>query len=253
MNRIKIIGFSLLFLVTLSPDILSQPGKSINDLCYEAYTQGKVELWEQALSSAGETHQTINTDSTLHQLILVQYGFTAYCISEKQKSRAEEILTEAYQNIDHLLGKYPDNAEYLALKAAFLAFELNLRPLKMTKLAPASIELTDLAFQKDSSLIMSLSCKANMLNFTPKIFGGNSDRAIPLYYRIIELFENEEVSFINDWRYINTMVILADTYSKKKMYLDACNIYEKIILHDSTINWVNNKLYPECRAKLENN
>jgi hypothetical protein len=252
MNRVRTLIISFIFIAFLNPFARSQAYVSVSDLCYQAYTKGKVELWEQALSSAEKMHQGIGSDSSLHQLILVQYGFTAYCISEKQKERAEEILAAAYGNLDYLMAKDAENAEYIALKAAFLAFELNIHPLKMTKLAPASIELTDLAFKKDSSLLMSLSCKANMLNFTPRIFGGNPDWAIPFYYRIIELFENEDVYTKNDWRYINTLVILADTYNKKKMYKEACGVYERIIKHDSTINWVNNKLYPECRAKLEN-
>ena len=244
----KVVPLILLFL-TAALSGYAQKDSLLDSLCYQAYVKGKIELWEKAHQVALEDHSFNMSDSSLYGLLMLEYGYAAYCIAEKENKKASELLSLANERCDTLLSAYPEDPEYIGLKAALLAFEMNVRPFRMPKLGPESIRLTDMAYGLDPDNIMALSCKANQLNFSPRMFGGDPDMAIPLYLKLINRFE-EDPGYREDWRYINTMVILAGAYEKKEMFQEACRVYENIIVSDSTINWVNNKLYPDCKKKL---
>lgn len=189
-------------------------------------------------------------DSALHDVIMVQYAYISFCIAEEYKKEGKELLTSAYENLEKMKTDYWGEADYLALKASLAALELNLYPQKMMKLVPLAIELTDKAYETDSNNYMALACKANMLNFTPRMFGGSPTDAIPLYKKIITLYETNQEDPTNNWRYVSTLVTLAGTYENLNMYKEACEIYEQIIKFDNNINWINTNLYPNCKANL---
>jgi tetratricopeptide (TPR) repeat protein len=181
---------------------------------------------------------------------MVQYGYISFCIAEDYKKEGRELLSAAYENLEKMETDYRGEADYLAIKASLAALELNLYPQKMMKLVPLALELTDKAYETDNNNYMALACKANMLNFTPRMFGGSPPDAIPLYKKIISLYESNIENPEKNWRFVSTMVTLAGTYEKLNMYEEACRVYEQIIEYDNNINWINTKLYPDCKANL---
>ena len=247
----RILTLLLLFISLYQGKVYSQNSDSIKKATYTAYTKGQLSLWEEASSISKANYQKNKSNLALHELIMTQYGHLAYCISDKEQKKGRLVLSEALSNLEKLSSSTGETTEVIALRATFLAFELNLYPLKMMKIGPKAVKLTDKAYEMDRNNLMALLCKANQLNFTPSMFGGSTEKAIPLYLEIIELFDNKTVSSENDWRYISTMVTLASTYEKDKKYDMACRLYEKIIAVDPTISWINNKLYPECLSKVE--
>ena len=152
-------------------------------------------------------------------------------------------------NVKIYLDAYADDPGALAIKAAFMVFEANLVPAKMLSNGAESIKISERAYLLDSENLLALTGKANQLRFTPVIFGGSIDKSIPLYERIISNYDKGLYRKEKDWIYINTMVILAGTYEKKKKYDKACQVYEKILLFDNDIGWVQNELYPACLEK----
>mgnify|MGYP005838359813 CR=1 FL=1 len=243
-----ILIFSALFLFFLSSQ--SQTAPEVKELTYRAYTLGKIDLWKEALVMAESNFQESGCDSALHDVVMVQYAYISFCIAEGYKKEGRELLSSAYENIEKIETGWWQEADLLAINASLAALELNLYPQKMMKLVPLALELTDQAYETDNNNYMALACKANMLNFTPKMFGGSPTEAIPLYKKIITLYETNQEDATNNWRYVSTLVTLAGTYENLNMYKEACKVYEQIIEFDNNINWINTKLYPDCKANL---
>lgn len=248
MCRIVVAVFSLTLFFSISAEAQTSP--VLKELTYKAYTLGKISLWDDAIDHAKRAYLQSESDSVLHDLIMVQYGYISFCIAEKLKDKGKEMLLSAYENLEMMENDWWGEADLLAIQASMAAFDLNLYPQKMMKLVPRALELTDQAYEADSNNYMAVACKANQLNFTPKMFGGSPTDAIPLYRKIIKLYETNCVDRSNNWRYVSTMVTLAGTYENLKMYKEACEVYEKIISFDNNINWINANLYPACKARL---
>lgn len=232
------------------PGAVSQSSPDVKELSYKAYTLGKIDLWEEALVLAENNFLEEASDSSLHDVIMVQYGYISFCVAEDYKKEGRELLGSAYENLEQIKTNWWGEADLLAIKASLTALELNLYPQKMMKLVPLALELTDQAYEADNNNYMALACKANMLNFTPRMFGGSPPDAIPLYKKIITLYETRQEDPTNNWRFVSTLVTLAGTYENLKMYKEACQVYEKIMAFDGNINWINNSLYPDCKTML---
>lgn len=244
----RVLIIACLAALTLSSKGLSaQSSSEIRSATYRAYTMADISLWDDAIFFAEECYSKSGTATDLHDLIIAQYGYLAFSIAEDLNDKGKLMLERAYHNLDTLGVIYGETTEILALRASLVAYEMNLYTLRMMKLGPLAIDLTNRAYEADPENLMALTCKANQLNFTPKLFGGSPKDAIPLYKKIIKLYETHSEDTENNWRYISTQITLAATYEDMKMYKEACELYEQIISFDSNIEWISLDLYPACR------
>lgn len=251
MRTLKHIYLIVFFSIAASSlAIHSQTIEKVRETTYRAYTEGKISLWEEAENLIRQEYINRQDSSSLYELLLVQYGYAAFCAKEKFKEKGLRVIEDGNSNVDLFLDAYPDDPGGLAIKAAFMVFEASLFPAKMISNGSESVKLSEKAYFLDKDKLLTLTGRANQLRFTPAIFGGSIDESIPLYKKIISYYDSGRYSTKNDWMYVNTLVILAGTYEKKKMYNEACGLYEKIVAYDDDINWINNSLYPECKAQL---
>lgn len=168
------------------------------------------------------------------------------------KNRAGDLLIDATDHLESLRIYYPGSRELTGMEAAFAGFELSIYPLKAIFLASKAKSLTEEAYVEGTTNIMCISVRANQLNFTPLAFGGDPVEAEGYYLRIIDLYDREVVAPDDDWRYVNTMVILAGVYEEAGRYTEALALYEKIMRFDPSIPWVKEGLYKNCLEKSEN-
>ena len=248
MRRTRLLLISLLLFSYTGAQ--AQSASKIKEASYQAYTGAKIALWDTAISLAKDYYSKSGSKTDLHDLLITQYGYIAFCIAESYTDKGKDMLVSAYKNLEVLEDLCGENAEIIALEASFVAYEMNFYKFKMMKLGPKAVELTNRAYESDPNNLMALACKANQLNFTPRMFGGSPPDAVPLYKKIIKLYETQFEDPTNNYRYISTLVTLAATYEDMKMYSEACALYEQIIDFDSNINWINTDLYPACKSKL---
>ena len=220
---------------------------------YNAYTLGRPDLWKKEIVNIESEYRRSKSLSTLHQLLLAEYGYIALCLKEKLKREASEELQKGRETLAILKQNDPDNPELIAIEAAFAGFDIVINPIRAIFLAGEAKRLTDEAYNKDPDGLISISVKANQLQFTPSAFGGSVNESLEYYKRIIEQYDSGNVEKIDDWRYINTLVILAGAYEKLDRYNEACLIYEKIIATDPDIGWINNGLYPAALKRKSRN
>ncbi len=217
---------------------------------YTAYARGDLQLWNEVIIDIEESWNNSCDFKILEELVMAQYGYVAFCLKEDNKKEGGRVLHSANENLVILLTDSPEKPDYIALKAAFLGFEMGINPIKSLYLASRAKELTNKAYSLDNNSALCISVKANQQNFTPGIFGGSTEASIPYYKMLIRKFESGEENKASEWRYINSLVILAQAYEKLGMYQEACSTYEVIIAQDPGISWVKNGLYPNCLEQI---
>jgi len=218
---------------------------------YDSYARGEMGGWRTAIEEMEKEYEGTGSEALLHELVLSQYGFIGYCLKEDMKKEASYHLERAVNNLEILKGRRPGSAELMALEGAFMGYEMGIHKLKAMVLGPKAKEKIDSAVEKDPNTIRTLLEKANQLNFSPKIVGGNREEAVEYYKKVISLIEADTRNLSKNWIYVNTVVVLAFAYEELGNNSYACALYEKLIEYDENITWVKDDLYSDCSDNSE--
>lgn len=218
---------------------------------YDSYARGEMSGWRLAIEEMEKEYEGSGSMELLHELVLSQYGFIGYCLKEDMKKEASYHLERALANLEILKGSRPGSAELMALEGAFMGYEMGIHKLKAMVLGPKAKEKIDGAVEKDPGIVRTLLEKANQLNFSPRIVGGDREEAIEYYKKAISLIEADTRNLRKNWIYVNTVVVLAFAYEQLGNNSHACALYEKLIEYDSNIKWVKEDLYSGCTDKSQ--
>ncbi|MDT8400530.1 MAG: hypothetical protein RQ743_02455 [Bacteroidales bacterium] len=216
---------------------------------YDSYARGEMSGWRVAIEEMEKEYASSGNLDLLHELLLSQYGFIGYCLKEDMKKEASYHLNRARANLETLTACKPGSAELMALEGAFMGYEMGIHKLKAMVLGPRAKEKIDGAVEKDPNTVRTLIEKANQLNFSPRIVGGDPEEAIEYYKKAVRLIEADTQNLRKNWVYVNTVVVLAFAYEQLGNNSNACALYEKLIEYDSNIKWVKEDLYSACIDK----
>ncbi|MGM0527668.1 MAG: hypothetical protein ACQERS_04625 [Bacteroidota bacterium] len=240
-----------LALFMLSPGVEAQDIAEFKSRIYKSYVKGEMSGWKAVIEEMEKEYERSASMELLHELLLSQYGFIGYCLKEDMKKEASYHLERALDNLEILKGNKPGSAELMALEGAFMGYEMGIHKLKAMVLGPKAKEKIDGAVEKDPNTVRTLLEKANQLNFSPKIVGGDTGEAIEYYKKAVRLIEEDTENLGKNWIYVNTVVVLANAYEQLGNNSLACALYEKLIDYDSNIKWVKDDLYQGCRDKSQ--
>lgn len=214
---------------------------------YDSYARGEMGGWRSTIEEMEKEYERTGSEALLHELVLSQYGFIGYCLKEDMKKEASYHLERAVANLETLKGSRPGSAELMALEGAFMGYEMGIHKLKAMVLGPKAKDKIDGAVAKDPGIVRTLLEKANQLNFSPRIVGGDREEAIEYYKKAVRLIEADTKNLRKNWIYVNTVVVLAFAYEQLGNNAHACALYEKLIEYDSNITWVKDDLYSDCK------
>ncbi|MCF8222896.1 MAG: hypothetical protein K9J25_07090 [Bacteroidales bacterium] len=234
------------FIVLLHAELRGQDISDYSRRVYDAYAEGRMEDWKLVLEEMEKQYGKTGSEELLYELLMAEYGYIGFCIKEDYKRAASAYLEKARDNLDILKEGDPGNAEFLALEGAFLGYEMGIHKIKAMVLGPRAKEKIDQAVEKDPCNLRALLEKANQLNFSPGIVGGDKEKAIEYYNKALRVIEADPARLKNNWIYVNTMIVLAQVYEKMGNNTYACRIYEKIMVYDPGIEWVKKDLYSAC-------
>ena len=243
--------FLVLFLMFSSLTGVGQDIYMYRSRIYDSYARGEMSGWRLTIEEMEKEYEGSGSLELLHELVLSQYGFIGYCLKEDMKKEASYHLERALANLEILKGSRPGSAELMALEGAFMGYEMGIHKLKAMILGPKAKEKIDGAVEKDPNTIRTLLEKANQLNFSPRIVGGDREEAVEYYKKVISLIEADTQNLRKNWIYVNTVVVLAFAYEQLGNNSHACALYEKLIEYDSNIKWVKEDLYAGCTDKSQ--
>jgi len=216
---------------------------------YSNYLEGRMDLWKIVMDQMqSEYDQTVDM-SILYDLTEAQYGYIAFCLSDKRKKEAALLLDVADTNIEQLLQWQPENSRVLSIKGALYGFRIQLKPLKAPSLGKKSAKANAKAIQHGPLEPQAWMEKANIAFYKPAAFGGSKKKAVVLYEKAVRLYEESTDRTHQNWLYLNCLVGLGMAYEKTDQIQAADRVYKKILVMEPSFKWVREEVYPRFREK----
>jgi len=225
----------------------ARPSGSLPDYTckfYEAYISGQMEPWPGWIDQLEAEYKREDDPELLHDMLIAYYGYVAWLIGVDRHDRAKDYLEEAGPYLDVL----DDHASYRsyaeALKGAFLAYEIGMNRSKAVWLGPRSIKHINRAVELNDQNPVAWMEKGNAEYHMPRIFGGSYKKAAEYYRKAVQLFETGGYNLSCNWRYLNALAWLAQSYDKADMDRQSLRIYRKIMDREPDFQWVRDELFP---------
>lgn len=215
---------------------------------YKAYISGDMTKWASVIQHMEKQH-AVSVDANL-ELISYYYGYIGYLLGTKKIEQAQLYMARGEKLIAAILKASPQQATAYAFKGSFIGFRIAVSKFKAISLGPESMKYVEKACELDANNVQGLVDKANALYHTPKLFGGDKEQALKLFYRAIKLLENSRNTSDN-WFYLNVLTLTAKTHESLNQLSQAKAMYEKAIRFEPEYKWVKNELYPKLLKKME--
>lgn len=206
---------------------------------YNAFVSGKMDNWKHVIVEIENIQNPCKTEQ--FELIRYYYGYAAYLIGIKEKKKAKVYVNKGDKLLNEILKLEPNDATALAFKGSFTGFKIVLNKWRIVTLGPESIRYINKAYKIDPHNIQAITDKANLLYFTPGLFGGNKKEALAFFEKSIakiEAHENTE----NSWFYLALLSLLAEHYEKEGHSEKALATQRKLFSIEPNLKWVKEKI-----------
>lgn len=215
---------------------------------YQAYISGDMSPWPGWIDELEREYARNPEPSVLYDILIAHYGYVAWLIGAERHDRADAYLEQARDHLDELehYARYQSYTE--SLRGAFLAYEIGMNRSKAVWLGPRSMKHINRAVELDAQNPIAWMEKGNAEYHMPRIFGGSYVKAAEYYRKAIGLFESNGSDLQCNWRYLNALAWLAQSYDKAGEEQKAQSTYQKILEIEPGFEWVKDELYPDFRA-----
>ena len=187
-----------------------------------------------------------------YYIALADYRMANFLLAsgEKNKDAASGHLKSAVEHLQESTRINPQSAEAYALLSSAYGRQVSLSPAKSMFLGPKARKALRKAVKLDpENPRVVLSAAIRDFN-TPKMFGGNKERAMQGFKRATELFAREEpVDPVQPvWGHSQSYAWLGIAYQDRGELESAHGAYEKALEIDPDFGWVKYVLLPGLEA-----
>ena len=189
---------------------------------------------------------TPNDPLLLYYRAFALYRSATLYTGQKKNDEAKRALDEADRLLDQATAKAP-TADALALLSSVMGLQIGLsnNPLAGMTLGPKSANILDRAKELEprNPRVWLISGMSAM--FTPKMFGGGTDKAEQDLRKAITLFEADRAVAPNPaWGRADAYIWLGQALQKEEKPADAKAAYEKALEIQPDNQWVRRVLLP---------
>ncbi len=236
------------FFLLLTHNLLSQ---SFNINTYKSFISGSRHAWLNEIKI--HESQKLSNINLKFERIELYYVYTGFLLADKNYSEASKYIHKADVLINDILKCEPENASALAFKGSFTGFKIPMNRLKILQLGNESFRTLHLAYDYNPDNLQVLTDLGSALFFTPRIFGGDKMLAIQYFEKAIKIIESSHNTSYN-WKYMNVLTLLANSYEKTDQIKKADLTYRKILKIEPNYLRVKDLLYPAfLKSKSTNN
>jgi tetratricopeptide (TPR) repeat protein len=237
--------FFLSFFLLLSHNLLPQ---SVNIRTYKSFISGNRHAWLNEIKI--HESQKLSNLNLKFERIELYYVYTGFLLADKNYSEASKYIQKADVLINDIIKFEPKNASALAFKGSFTGFKIPMNRLKILQLGNESFRNLHLAYHFDPDNLQVLTDLGSALFFTPRIFGGDKMLSIQYFEKAVKIIESSQSTLYN-WKYMNILTLLANSYEKTDQVKNADLTYQKILKIEPDYLRVKNLLYPAfLKAKI---
>ena len=196
---------------------------------------------------------TPNDPLLLYYRALALYRSASLYTGLKKNDEAKRVLEEADRLLEQATAKSP-TADALALRSGVIGLMIGSsgNPLSGMTLGPKSSGLLDRAkeLEPKNPRVWLISGMSAM--FTPKMFGGGTDKAEQDLRKSIALFETHQVVVpAPSWGRADAYIWLGQTLQKEEKTADAKVAYEKALEIQPDNQWVRRVLLPSVSGSAK--
>lgn len=223
---------------------LSMSASTYKKQIYEAYITGRMGNWKNLITQMEK--EVMPGNESVLELINYQYGYIGWCIGTARKEEAR-IYMQKMESLMQQLEKKNFQPSYIAsYKAAMIGFRIGLNKLQAPFIGAKSIDFAKNAIKTDASNPMGYLLYANILFYTPDLFGGSKEEAISHYLMAIRKMESNKEKFVTDnWNYLSLLTTIATAYHTWGQKDKALQYLNKALQTEPGYQWVKNELYPK--------
>lgn len=246
------ITITILFLhIILVTSALSQPSRDCsNSKVYSGYIKGDMTFWKNSITDLQEIYLQTSDPCHLFTLIEARYGYIAYLIGIEQKSDVKPLIYTFESELESLAAFPQYKAETEAFRVALLGFRMGLNPARAVTLGPQALKQLEKALEEGRNSAAVWIEKANSEANMPSFAGGSKTKAIDSFKEALRLYESDPNLSPYNWRYLNTLVLLGQTYEKLEDYNGARETYLKALKREPSFTWVRDELLPANEKNL---
>ncbi|MFN3135046.1 MAG: hypothetical protein ACK44H_05680 [Candidatus Kryptonium sp.] len=154
----------------------------------------------------------------------------------------QDLILKAEEVINFLRQHSQDISSIKAYEAALLGYKIALDFYKAPFLGSKAKKLVEEAVKINPQNPIALIEKANVLYFSPPLFGGSKTEAIKYYEKAAILMEKDSSYSYKNWRYINLLVFMYQVYLEENKKEQAEKLKNKIETIEPNFNfqWIKN-------------
>jgi len=196
---------------------------------------------------------TPNDPLLLYYRSLALYRSSTIYTGQKKNDEAKRALDEADALLEQATAKTP-TADALALRSSIMGLMIGLsgNPLSGMTLGPKASGLLDRAkdLEPKNPRVWLISGMSAM--FTPKMFGGGTDKAEQELKKAIALFETDRpVAPAPSWGHADAFIWLGQALQKNEKIADARAAYQKALELQPGNQWVQRVLLPSLNGSAK--
>lgn len=238
----------LLVVICLHSTLYAQ---NLNDLTYQAYLTGSLELWQKAIDQVqGQLKHDPENKMLLFDLAMIQYGLLNSTMATKDEPTFDQYVDETKELLERLIEADKKWAEPRAILSSVYGLQMGYSPWKGMFLGSKSSSLMDKAMKLNDQSPLVVKLYAGSKLFTPEMFGGDIQDAANSYENCIKLYEKQPDGTKLNWLYLDALAFLGQSYSKLEKHKMAISAYEKALEHEPEFNWVKYGLLPGAQSKI---
>ena len=215
---------------------------------YNAFVSGKMDDWTHIIAEM-EKCSNLSLNEKF-ELIRYYYGYSAYLIGIKENKKAKNYVGKGDKLINEILKSEPNNATALAFKGSFLGFKVVLNRWRIVTLGPESIRCINRAYKTDPHDIQAITDKANLLYFTPGLFGGNKKESFVFFEKSVAKMESSQKTE-DSWFYLALLSLLAEHYEKEGFCEKALATQQKLLRIEPNLKWLKEKILSKLDVEEE--
>ena len=218
------------FFVLLAVCLTSAAQQTLDEKMYHAYLQRNPAEWIIVVDQSKKEHSQSPTDATRKfKSAFAHFSLLSSTMATKDEDLFDKYLDGTKDLLKELIDKNQHAAESKALLSATYGLQMGYSPMKGILLGGKSSKLAEEAKTEAPLSPITWRVYGSSKYYTPASFGGDVNEAIAALEKSVKLFESKPSELKHNWLYIDTLVLLAQAYSRNNENAKATSLYQKAI------------------------
>ncbi len=218
------------FFALLAVCLTSAAQHSLDEKMYHAYLQRNPAEWITVVDQSKKEYNQSPTDATRKfKAAFAHFSLLSSTMVTKDEDLFDKYLDETKDLLKELIDKNQYAAEAKALLSATYGLQMGYSPMKGILLGGKSSKLADEAKTEAPLSPITWRVYGSSKYYTPASFGGDLNEAIAALEKSVKLFENKQEVLKHNWLYLDTLVLLAQAYSRNNENAKATSLYQKAL------------------------